>query len=84
MFHKQFSPGPSQCQEAFNALAARDCPDRTKIPVRARLVWENDGEECKDGEALGLGVKGPAIFFELVAGRCKFTRVWLHPAAVVW
>lgn len=84
MHYKQFSPGPPDYQEVLNGLPARDCPDLKKIPVRARLVWERDGEEWKGGDALRLDVSAPAIFVEFVDRRCKFTGVWLHPDDVVW
>lgn len=67
-----------------NALPARDIAARTKLPVCARLVWEQDGKEWKDGQALRLDAAGPAIFVELQDKRCKFTGVWLHPDDVWW
>lgn len=79
-----FSGSALKWQEVLNALPARDEPDRTKIPVRARLEWAEDGEEWKDGYALRLDARGPAIFVELRDRRCKFTGVWLHPDDVWW
>lgn len=79
-----FSGSALKWQRVLNSLPARDRPARTKIPVRARLVWEHDGEEWKDGHALRLDPDGPAIFAELSDKRCKFTGVWLHPDDVRW
>lgn len=79
-----FTGGALKCQEVLNSLPARDKPARTKLPVRASLVWEQDGEEWKDGQALRLDAAGPAIFVELQDKRCKFTGVWLDPNDVWW
>lgn len=79
-----FSGSALQWQNVRNSLPARDRPARPKLPVRARLVWETDGEEWKDGQALRLDADGPAIFVELSDKRCKFTGVWLHPDDVRW
>lgn len=79
-----FSGSAPKWQNVLNSLPARDKPARTKIPVRARLVWERDGEEWKGGHALRLDAAGPAIFVELQDKRCKFTGVWLHPDDVWW
>lgn len=79
-----FTGSAPKWQNVTNSLPARDKPTRTKIPVRARLVWEQDGEEWKDGHALRLDTAGPAIFVELQDKRCRFTGVWLHPDDVQW
>lgn len=79
-----FTGGAPKWQSILNALTARDKPARAKIPVRARLVWEQDGEEWKAGNALRLDSDGPAIFVELQDKRCKFTGVWLNPNDVWW
>lgn len=82
--HVHFTGAPPKWQSILNALPARDKPARTKLAVRARLVWEQDGEEWKTGNALRLDPGGPAIFIELSDKRCKFTGVWLHPDDVWW
>lgn len=79
-----FSGSALGWQEILNSLQARDRPDQAKLPVLARLVWEQDGEEWKAGNALRLDLSGPAIFVELSDKRCKFTGVWLHPDDVWW
>lgn len=79
-----FTGSALEWQNVLNSLPARDKPARAKIPVRARLVWEHDGEEWKDGQALRLDPTGPAVFVELQDKRCKFTGVWLHPDDVWW
>lgn len=82
--HVHFTGSTPHYQHVLNSLPARDRPARTKLPVRARLEWERDGEEWKDGHALRLDPAGPAIFVELSDPRCKFTGVWLHPDDVDW
>lgn len=53
-------------QAALNALPARDRPMRPPIPVRARVVWERDGETWLDGQARRLDVSdGSAIDAEV-------------------
>lgn len=80
----QFAPGPPNYQNVTNSLPARNRPDRTRLPVRARLVWELDGEEWVDAQALRLDPIGPAVFVEFGDARCRFTGVWLHPDDVWW
>lgn len=81
---EQFTGNPPRWQKVLNSLPARARPDRKKIPVRARVVWERDGEEWLDGNALRLD-PGIAIFVELSGQpRCKFTGVWLDPKDVWW
>lgn len=79
-----YSGSAPKYQEVVNSLRARDRPARDKIRVRARLVWEVDGEEWKVGYALRLDVQEPAIFIEFSDKRCKFTGVWLRPDDVWW
>ncbi|MGO2811550.1 MAG: hypothetical protein ACTIBG_08805 [Brevibacterium aurantiacum] len=79
-----FTGSALKWQQVLNSLSARDRPARAKIPVRARLVWEHDGKEWKNGSALRLDPAGLAIFVELQDKRCKFAGVWLHPDDVWW
>lgn len=81
--YEQFSGSAPGNQHVLNALPARDKPNRPPLPVRARLVWETDGEERVDGRATRLDPAG-AIFVELADPRCWFIGVWLHPDDVWW
>lgn len=81
---KQFAPGPPKYQEVRNRLPARDKPQRDRITVRARLVWEYDGEEWIECVASRLDADGPAIYVELADSRCRTVGVWLHPDDVWW
>lgn len=57
---------------------------RTRIPVRARLVWEVDGEEWAECRASRLDVDGPEIYVEPGDRRSRTVGVWLHPDDVWW
>lgn len=71
-------------QEALNDLGARGSyQDRPPIPVRARVVWETDGETWIDGTADRRGFDG-AIFVRLHDRRCQTHGVWLSPDDVWW
>ncbi|MGO2037019.1 MAG: hypothetical protein ACTH2U_11120 [Brevibacterium sp.] len=83
MYERKFGDPPAR-QDILNSLPARDRPDRKRVPVRARIVWERDGEEWKGGHAIRLDVEGNAIFVEFLDSRKKFTGAWLHPDDVVW
>lgn len=50
-----FTGSALQWQHVLNSLPARDKPARAKVPVRARLVWEQDGEEWKAARPCGAG-----------------------------
>lgn len=78
-----FTGGIPAYQRVLNDLGARRRPERNKLSVRARIVWETDGEEWVDGEALRLD-PGVAIFVELSDKRCRFTGAWLSPDDVWW
>ena len=82
--YSQFSPGPPDYQSITNALPARFQRNRERIPVQARLVWENDGEEWVNGLALRLDTTDGAIFVEFQDARKRFTGAWLLPDDVVW
>lgn len=77
--YEQFGENPPKRQDILNALPARDRPERKRIPVTARIMWENDGEERVPGHALRLDEKGNAIFVEFIDPRKKFVGVWLTP-----
>jgi hypothetical protein len=51
--------------------------------VRARVVFERDGEVWLDGTATRLGFDG-AIFVELKDRRVQTIGVWLTPGDVWW
>ena len=78
-----FTGGAPRYQDVLNGHEARRRPDRTKIPVLARVVWRDDGEQWCHGHALRLD-PGIAIFVELHDRRCRFTGVWLSPDDVIW
>lgn len=79
----QFSGSAPAHQAALNALPFRDRPMRPPVPVRARIVWEHDGETWLDGQARRLD-PGLAIFVEIRDKRCQFTGLWLAPDDVWW
>jgi hypothetical protein len=55
---------------------ARDIPDqRHPIPVRARVVWERDGEEWVDGDATRWTDR--VVFVELDDPRHATFGVWV-------
>jgi hypothetical protein len=65
-------------QGILNALEAQ-MPEHTfklPVPVVVRIVWENDGEEHIETEALGWS-NGDA-YVRLPDSRWKFTSVWLR------
>ncbi|MDN5585198.1 hypothetical protein [Brevibacterium aurantiacum] len=78
-----FNGSAPHYQDVLNSHKARRRPDRPKIPVLARLIWENDGEQWCHGHALRLD-PGVAIFVELRDPRCRSTGVWLSPNDVIW
>lgn len=51
--------------------------------MRARIEWEQDGEEWVSGNALRLD-PDVAIFVEFSDKRCKITGAWLSPDDVSW
>jgi hypothetical protein len=57
--------------------------DRPPVQVRARLLFERDGEVSLDGSATRLGFDG-AIFVELNDRRCQAIGAWLPPEHVWW
>lgn len=79
----QFSGSLPNTQHVLNGLGARDRPERPKVQVSARVIWEIDGEEWVVGDALRLD-PGVAIFVQFADPRCKFTGVWLGPNDVWW
>lgn len=83
MYEHRFG-GPPEYQNITNALPARDRPERNRVPVRARIVWEQDGEQWVGGHALRLDMEGNAIFVEFIDRRHRFTGAWLAPDDVEW
>lgn len=78
-----FTGGVPRYQDVLNGHEARRRPDRSKIPVLARIVWESDGEQWRHGYALRLD-PDVAIFVEFSDPRCRFTGVWLSLDDVIW
>lgn len=71
-------------QKVRNDAGARGSyRDRPPQRVRARVVFERDGEAFLDGAATRLGFDG-AIFVELKDRRCQTIGVWLPPGDVWW
>ena len=69
-------------QRILNALEAQT-PEhtfKTPVPVVARIVWEHDGEEHIETEALGWS-KGDACV-QMPDSRWKFTSIWLDASDV--
>ncbi|UZD63023.1 hypothetical protein [Brevibacterium sp. JSBI002] len=71
-------------QKIRNDAGARGSfQNRPPVPVRARVVFERDGEVWLDGTATRLGFDG-AIFVESKDRRCQAIGVWLKPDGVWW
>jgi hypothetical protein len=72
----------SPAQRILNSTGARE-PEHTfpqPVPVVARVVWEQDGEEHIDTVALGW--TGRNVYVRMVGPRYRFTAVWLYAADV--
>jgi hypothetical protein len=50
------------------------------VPVVARIVWEDDGEEYIDTEAAGWS--GQLVYVRVPDRRYRLTSVWLDAADV--
>jgi hypothetical protein len=75
---KAWSPG----QRILNDTGAR-VPEHTfhqPVPIIARIVWEQDGEEHIDTEAAGWS--GQNVYVRLPDPRYRLTSVWLDAADV--
>ena len=73
-----WSPG----QRILNDTGARE-PEHTldpPVPVTARIVWEDDGEEYIDTEAGGWG--GQLVYVRMPDRRYRLTSVWLDAVDV--
>jgi hypothetical protein len=73
-----WSPG----QNILNGLGAR-VPEHTfhqSVPITARIVWADDGEEHIETEALGWS--GQNVYVRLPDRRYRLTSVWLDASDV--
>lgn len=71
-------------QKIINDAGARGSfQSRPPVHVRARVVFERDGEVWIDGTAARLGFDG-AIFVEFRDRRCRPLGAWLSPDDVWW
>jgi hypothetical protein len=74
------SPAGHLGQAILNSTGARE-PEHTfnrPVPITARIVWENDGEEHLDTVALGW--TGRHVYVRMDGPRYRFTAVWLDAA----
>lgn len=71
-------------QKILNSKPPRYSMDRPRVPVRARIIWERDGVEWVDGQALRRDPVDGAIFVEVKDRRCAIIGTWLDPADVWW
>jgi hypothetical protein len=78
--HRQ--PGWSPGQRILNHAGAREPEHRLDppVPVAARIVWEDDGEEYIDTEAAGW--RGQLIYVRVPDRRYRLTSVWLAAADI--
>ena len=75
-------PGWSPGQAILNSTGARE-PEHTfgqPVPIVARVVWEQDGEERIDTVALGW--TGRDVYVRVSDRRCRLTATWLDAADV--
>jgi hypothetical protein len=75
-------PGWSAGQKILNGLGAR-VPVHTfhqPVPITARIVWADDGEEHLD--TVTLGWTGRDVYVRLPDPRHRLTSVWLNAADV--
>jgi hypothetical protein len=78
--HQQISW--SAGQRILNNAGAREPTHRLDppVPVTARIVWEDDGEEYIDTEAAGWS--GQLVYVRVPDARYRLTSVWLNAADV--
>jgi hypothetical protein len=70
-------PGWSPGQKILNDTGARE-PEHTfrqPVPIKARIVWAEDGEEYI--ETVAAGWTGRDVYVRLPDRRYRFTSVWL-------
>jgi hypothetical protein len=74
--------GWSADQHILNAAGAGEPEHRLDppVPIVARIVWENDGEEYIDTQAAGWS--GQNVYVRLPDTRWRPTSVWLNAADV--
>jgi hypothetical protein len=75
-------PGWSPGQAILNSTGARMPEHRLdpSVPIVARIVWERDGEEQLETEALGWS--GQNVYVRPLDPRYRFTAAWLDAADV--
>jgi hypothetical protein len=76
-----FSVGACCCRRS--SITGARVPDHTfdpPVPITARVVWEDDGEEHIDTVALGW--TGEHAYIRLPDRRYRLTSVWLDAADV--
>jgi hypothetical protein len=79
---RQEPPWAAGIQAIVNSTGAR-VPDRTfnpPVPIVARIVWADDGEEHLETEALGW--TGRNVYVRMPDRRYNRTAVWLDAADV--
>ncbi|MBD0292955.1 MAG: hypothetical protein ICV70_05215 [Jiangellaceae bacterium] len=71
------SDGVVAGQVIVNATGAKVPKHRLHppVPVRARIMWDRDGEEWIDTAALGW--TGREVYVQMPDRRYRFTAVWL-------
>jgi hypothetical protein len=75
-------PGWSPGQAIINDTGAR-VPEHTfnqPVPITARIVWEQDGEERF--ERVALGWTGRDVYVRVTDTRYQFSATWLDAADV--
>jgi hypothetical protein len=76
-------PGWSPGQRILNDIGARE-PEHTfhqPVPIVARIVWADDGEE--QVETVALGWSGRGVYVRMTDTRYRLRAVWLDAADVI-
>lgn len=76
---ESFEERAARWQRITNELPIprRDLQHDCSVRVRARIVWERDGEEFRDTVAYAWGPRG-AVLVRLLDDRWQTIGVWLH------